>query len=441
MSTPSYAERLASKPAWSSGDGVSSPSSPQGQEPASLLARLAAPGELVVDHPDAEVPGLRQAGTLGEPGHAISLVKAEAERSLYYFNLVFMNGHTLMQPQPHQWYCDFLQGVPPFRKLLLAPRGTLKTTITEGMLLHFFIQPLGFNRYFPHGKIGYLSHDEGRSTRILLGSKGSDLSEEKLIHIRTIIENHALLRAFWPQCFWHDPTRQATAWNNQRLFLPRAEVFKEGSIETTGVGATITGDHFNVGIYDDLVDEKDRFSPGNMDRAYNWVHAVHFLLDDAEHAHEIFLGTHWTNNDIYVRMKREDVDLEHRTYSAIQNDGTPLWPQVYSKSALALIERKLIDAGKGDLYALNYLNDPRHSSIVSFDTGQLRYYTIDGDTVHIDDDPRDQALRLDYGSARPTAPTYPSGTKLTPEFYAQHREELKDGLRGMYFKGKVWDDQ
>ena len=424
-----YAERLVARPAWSG-------ELPPTQEPAQLLAQLAVPGELVVAHPGAEVPGLRQAGTLGEPGYAIALVKQEAERSLYYFNLVLMGGHTLMQIQPHQWYCDFLQAVPPFRKLLLAPRGTLKTTIAEGMLLHFFIQPLGANHYFPHGKIGYLHHDEGRSTRVLLGSKGSDLSEEKLIHVRTIIENNTMLRAFWPQCFWHDPGRQATAWNNQRLFLPRAEAFKEGSIETTGVGATITGDHFNVGLYDDLVAEQDRFSPGNMDRAYNWVHAAHFLLDDAEHAHEIFLGTHWTNNDIYVRMKREDVELEHRTYAAIQNSGQALWPEAYPLSALKLIEKRLIDSGKGDLYALNYLNDPRHASIVSFDAGQLRYFKIEGGVALIDDDPRDPALAQDFSPGRAIMPQYQPGTRLTPAFYHEHRQELKEGLKGMWLAHK-----
>lgn len=428
-----YAERLIARPSWSG-------ELPAPQEHPALLRQLAVPGELVVDHPDTELPGLRQAGTLGESSYAIALVKEAAERSLYYFNLVFMGGHTLMRPQPHQWYCDFLQATPPFHKLLLAPRGTLKTTITEGLLLHFFIQPLGANCYFPHGKIGYLNHDEGRSTRILFGSKGSDLSEDKLVYVRTLIETNTMLRAFWPQCFWHDPNRQATAWNNQRLFLPRQEPFVEGSIETTGVGATITGSHFNVGLYDDLVDEKDRFSPGNMDRAYAWVHAAHFLLDDAERAHKIFTGTHWTNNDIYVRMKREDLGLAHHTYSAIQQDGTPLWPEVYPLDELARRQQRLIDAGKSDLYALNYLNDPRHQSIVAFNAGQLRYFRIEQGMALIDDDPRDLALTQDFAPGRALMPQYQSGTRLTPAFYHEHRQELKDGLRGMWLKQKEWHD-
>lgn len=427
MERLTYAERLAARPA-----PLTPGLAPPPVDPTAALLALC-PEELVVEHPDADLPLLRQAGTLGEATSAIQLVKETAERNLYYFNLVFMGGHTLMQPQPHQQYCDFLQSVPPWRKLLLAPRGTLKTTITEGMLLHFFVQPMGANCYFPHGKIGYLNHNEGRSTRIMLGSKAVELSQEKLIHIRTIIEQNTLLRPFWPECFWHEPQRQATAWNNEHIFLPRREAFKEGSIETTGVGGTITGEHFNVIFCDDIVDEKDRFSPTTMDRAYAWLHAAHFLLDDRDHAHEIFLGTHWSNNDVYVRMKREDTELVHKTFSAIQQDGTPLWPEVFPLPVLQSIERKLADAGQADLYALNYLNDPHHLSIVAFDTSKLRYFRVDGDKIILDDDPRDHELSTDFTRRKVAAATYQRGQRMTPDFYRANRADLAGGLRAMYF--------
>jgi hypothetical protein len=401
----------------------------------------AGPDELVVEHAGAETPHVRQAGTLGEtqsPEGLVALVRQEAERSLYYFNLVFMGGHTLMVPHVQGRYCDFLQHTPPWKKLLLAPRGTLKTTITKGLILHMLIQPMGANIYFPHGKIGYLPHNEGTSTRILLASQGAKLSQDKLIELRTWIEMSELLRAFWPQCFWTDPRRQATAWNNERLFLPRRDIFKEATIETTGVDAKVTGSHYNVGLYDDLIGEEDRFSVATMERTYNWIAAVPALLDDREyHAHEIFLGTHWSNNDIYVRMKRDDIRLDHRTFSAIQEDGQALWPEIYPLEALKSIEADLIQRGKGDLYALNYLNDPHHSSIVAFNAGMLRYFRIEGDKVLLDDDPRDLALTLDFVQGQAGRSQIPVGTRLTPETYRQHRHELREGLKALYFKDRA----
>lgn len=400
-----------------------------------LAAQLLAdnPEEIIIDDPNAEIPHPRQAGTLGEETKLMNTVREQAEQSLFYFNLVFMGGHTLMQQKPQGIYCDFLQTSPPRRKLLLAPRGTLKTTITKGLVLHFFIQPLGHNIYFPHGRIGHLNHDEGRSTRVLLASKGSDLSSSKLIELRTWIEKNNMLRAFWPQCFWHDPSRQATAWNNEHIFLPREEIFKEGSIETSGVGATVTGSHFNAAVHDDLVDEKDRYSSTTMERAYSWFLASRFLLDDVERAQEYLLGTHWNNNDVYVKIKRDGLGITHQTYSAIQEDGSALWPEVFPLSTLEYTQKDLEDSGRGDLYALNYLNDPTHASIVAFDVGRLRFFTEDDEYYYIPDDMCDMELLEDYdkGGSRPKE--FLKGQKLTSEFYKQHREELAPDLRAMYF--------
>jgi len=402
------------------------------------------PEELIVEQPDAEVPMVRQAGTLGEvhgPGDLVQLVKETAEASLYYFNLTFMGGHTLMQPHVQGQYCAFLQSRESLRKLLLAPRGTLKTTMTKGLCVHMLIQPLGHNLYFPQGKIGYLPHDEGTSTRILLASQGAKLSQAKLIELRTHVETSTLLKAFWPQCFWTDPSRQATAWNNERLFFPRRDIFKEGTIETTGVDAKITGSHYNCAIYDDLIGEEDRFSTVTMDRVYNWIAAVPALFDDRERgALEYFLGTHWSNNDIYVRMKREDIRLAHRTFSAIQGDGSALWPEVFPAHVLREIEADLIKRGKGDLYALNYLNDPHHASIVAFDIGQLRFGRIEGNVLVIEDDPRDLVLNQDFRPGRRSALTYPPGSRLTPEFYHAHRTDLRDGLKGLWM-GKEYQER
>jgi hypothetical protein len=363
------------------------------------------------------------------------MVKSTAEHSLYFFNLVFMNGHTLMAPHVQGEYCAFLQShTGATRKLLLAPRGTLKTTITKGLCLHAIIQPLGNNLYFPGGRIGYLNHDEGTSTRILLGSQGAKLSQSKLIELRTHVETTPLLRAFWPQCFHHDPHRQATAWNNERLFFPRRDNFKEATIETTGVDAKITGSHYNMGIYDDLIGEEDRYSVTVMERVYNWLAAVPALFDDRERGSlEILLGTHWSNNDIYVRLKRDDPRLNHRTYSAIKEDGTALWPEVYPISVLNQIESDLIAKGKGDLYALNYLNDPHHASIVAFTAGMIRFFRIEGDTIIIEDDARDIALQHDFTSANQVM-NFPRGQPLTPAFYDTNHSALTEGLRGVWFK-------
>lgn len=387
---------------------------------------------LVVDH-SAHV---RQAGTLGEgPQTFVKQAKLLAERSLYAFSMIYMGGN-ILKPRPHGLFCNFLQDIPGRRKLLLAPRNHLKTTISKSLVLHLLIQPDGYNCYFPT-TMGSLSHTDGRSTRILLASKGADLSAQKLGSIKTWCESSQLLKATWPHVFWQNPEKQAPKWNQESLQFQRAEIFDQATVEIVGVGGVITGQHFNCHIHDDLVDEKDRFSPTTMERAYNWFHASRALFDGVETGVELVLGTHWANNDIYVRMIEHELDMDVMRFSALidTRTGQPfsqvddktkltdlpqyiqaLWPEgpSTSLSGLQKIRTDLIAAGKGDLFALNYLNDPLHSSIVDFDISQLRYFTKTDNTITFDSDPRDDTLRESYlNDASPRTNLYKQ--KLTPE--------------------------
>ena len=259
----------------------------------------------------------RQAGTLGEEPRAyIRQITQAAEHSLYYFYKVFVNG-SIARPVPHKLFCDFLQEVPSRRKLLMAPRDHLKTSISKALCLHFLVQPDRHNVYFPAG-MGSLAHTEGRSTRILFSSKAVDLSVQKLVFIRTWCETYAaLLHGFWPEVFWLEPAKQSGIWNNERLLFPRREIFDQPTIATTGVTGTITGQRFNVLLHDDIVDEKDRYSATTQERAYNWWISTRSLMDGQETSLELTIGTHRSNNDPYVRIERDQLDVEIRTYAAL----------------------------------------------------------------------------------------------------------------------------
>ena len=404
---------------------------------------LPPPGEFVMDtHGEA-----RQAGTLGEEPRAyVNYVRQCAQRSLYYFNKVFMGG-TILRPVPHKLFCDFLQVIPPRRKALLAPRDHLKTTLSMGIIPHALIQPDGDNCYFPEG-MGSLSHTEGRSTRILLGSKSVDLSEQKLGFIKNWCETHPLLHGFWPHCFWRDPEKESPVWNTQELLFPRKDIFKEHTLEITGVGGTITGKRYNIFIHDDLVDEKDRYSPTTMERCYNWLIASRALFDRQEVSLELILGTHWANNDVYVRIRRDRLNVAIRKYSALYDTTTgapysdlpdntpitalpshiqPLWPERYSRAALEQLRTDMVASGRKDIFILNYLNNPLHAGVVDFDLSQFRFYETTDGNVQFDADPRDEALERAYLLPHPGDSF--RGQRFTPTT----QRKLLSG-REMYFK-------
>ena len=392
---------------------------------------------------------VRQAGTLGEETQMIAMYRRRMETSLFSFNYTIMGGDNILQKTPHALFCDFLQAVPPKRKMLLAPRGHLKTTLAGGQALHFFVQPRGGNIYFPT-QLGALGHNDGRSTRILLSSKSLNLASDRLQKIKLLLETNKLFYGFWPHVFWERPEKQSRVWNNEEIVFQREDIFVEPSIKCIGVGGTITGYHFNVHMHDDLIDIRDRFSATTMKTAFDWFVASRALMDNIQESLEITTGTHWANNDLYTLIRENDQSVETRVYSALKRgsidvkngqvtlteDASPLWPQVFP---LSLIEQLAAPEpyGVGDLFPLCYLNDPYHSSVVDFDFRDLRFYTLQDDHVIYEHDERDIALQRVMGPVEyPFTEQIVKGQRFDGQGYERLREQLRDRSSKIYFNGR-----
>lgn len=393
----------------------------------------------------AEGDKVRQAGTVGEETKMIALYRKKMEQSLFVFNYTIMGGDNILQKVPHALFCDFLQSVPPKRKMLLAPRGHLKTTLSGGQALHFFIQPRGANLYFPIG-LGALNHNDGRSTRVLLSSKSLPLASDRLGKIKQMLEMNRLFYGFWPHVFYENPSKQSRVWNSEEITFQRDDIFVEPSIKCIGVGGTITGYHFNVHMHDDLIDIRDRFSPATMKSAFDWFIASRMLMEGQNDALEITTGTHWANNDIYTLIRENDPSVSTRVYSALlrgtiekgvlSEDARALWPQVFP---LADIERLAQPEpyGVGDLFPLCYLNDPYHSSVVDFSSIDLRYYDIQDDHIMYESDERDVALNKVFGPTQlPEMQQFVYGQPFNKEGYELLRERLRDRASKIYFNGR-----
>ncbi len=388
---------------------------------------------------------VHQAGTLGEETKMIHLYRQKMQRSLFTFNYTIMGGDNLLQQVPHGLFCDFLQAVPPRRKMLLAPRGHLKTTLAGGQCLHFFIQPGGENIYFAK-QLGALSHNEGRSTRVLLSSKSLDLASDRLQKLKLLLETNKLFYGFWPHIFYENPSKQSRVWNNEEIVFQRDDIFVEPSIKCIGVGGTITGYHFNVHMHDDLIDIRDRASPTTMKTAFDWFVASRALLDNIQDSLEITTGTHWANNDVYTLIRENDQSVETRVYSCLLRgsfnknqlspDAAPLWPQVFP---LSLIEQLAQPEpyGVGDLFPLCYLNDPYHANVVDFDSHDLRWYDLEQDTLTFEHDERDGILNRTFGQVEhPFMQNLVRGHAFDKVGYGLLREQLRDRSSKIYFNGR-----
>src|SRR5690348_4368334 len=230
--------------------------------PQPVLSRKQLQKEVVIDTKTGEP---HQAGA--DPYHVewIKETKEQAEQSLFVFCKAII-GFSRLTPALHLGVCDWLQHIPPYRKLYLLPRDHLKTSIARGLMLHLLIQPKTSNAYFPGcTEIGCPSpldcarpehRFEGRETRILYAGETADNADKQLSWAMATAQSNKLLRAFWPNVFWEDPNKESQKWSSKALLFKRTKIFPEASIESIGVGGAVTGRHYNVLIKDDIATKK-----------------------------------------------------------------------------------------------------------------------------------------------------------------------------------------
>lgn len=340
--------------------------------------------ELVIDK-NGEV---RQAGS-DRAGAFVVDFRRRAERSLYFFGKTVM-GYDLLSKSLHLPECNRLQQTPPYRKLTLFPRGHFKTTILKALCVHICIQsgkPLDDgtfdNVYFPRGIIGTPA-PLGTDTRILLASKTSGLAQSTLAEIMMNIEGNELLTALWPHCFWED-TKQARWWNQERLVLPRKATHKEATIETVGVGGQITGYHFNVHIFDDLIDIESANSPTIMFKTLEWWKASRALMHDRDRSLEFIVGTRWAVSDLYDWIIKNDPSVEPHVRAIIE-DGEPILPEMFTLDMIAQMQRE-----DPALFPLLYMNSATDRSLTDFDMERVRDYIISDGKIIFDESTDDLA--------------------------------------------------
>jgi len=394
--------------------------------------------ELIIDNSTGAVD--EQASIEAGAGSLINF-KRSAEANLWFFGR-YVLGYNLLTKTLHLDVANFIQTIPPYRKLLLLPRNHYKSTLSRAFAIHLLIQPDGRNVYFPNGFPHKKYTSDGRMTRILLASKTSDLAQLNLGEIAQVLERNPMLKMLWPHCFWDDPRRavrsgDCPAWNNATISIRRPEVIREGSIETIGVGGVRTGYHFDVNIHDDLIDIKDRNSSAEMNSAIEWHSASRAFLQDEDHNLEFILGTHWAVNDLYTNIIENDATVEPYVRAIVEN-GKPILPEAYNMLQIERMKRPRPE-GYGNLFPLLFMNDAYDPELVDFDMSMLRTFRIEDGCIVFEEDERDMILRGDY-SLDDTITTVTSagdrweGQRLTPTALRDMTDELKGRNEYLNFK-------
>jgi len=351
----------------------------------------------------------RQAGADSQEGEFIRKFRDKAEKSLFLFCKGVL-GRTFLTKRLHKPVCEFLQKVPPFRKLVLMPRAHAKTAIVSGGLpLHIIIQPAATNIYFP----GL----EGSECRIMLAGENMRMAKKNLRVLEEIHTGNKLFRALWPQRCWSEPRRQSKTWNQDALIFPRENEWPDPTIWALGVDGAVTGSRPNIMIKDDLVSIEAANSDVVMESAIEWHKASRALLDtytleSGLQSLEFIIGTRWSVYDLYSYIQDNDPSVEviDEAYHRIISDGQILWPEKHSKESIEQLHKEY-----GAMFYLLFLNSVADPELVDFDLSMIRDFRIEGGKVIFDEDERDGRLRerFEKFSDGPAPPQITRGQRLT----------------------------
>ena len=331
---------------------------------------------------------VRQAGSTDFNSRFIKLLKKKAETDLFFFAKSIL-GLDRMTPHLHKEVCAFIQKIPPYRKLILLPRDTFKSTIVAKALpVHKFIQPKEHNVYWP-------GHD-GLETKILLTCETVHHASKHIQWIEIHFQRNRLLRGLWPEKCWENPKRDARKWNSELFYLPRELHFEQSdpTMQGIGVGGAITGAHVTDLINDDLISLEAAQSETVMDRAEEWQVVSRALMEDQDISQEFTIGTHWAVNDLYVRMQQRDPTLAVYKRALVEN-GRTIFPEEFTMARIEQMKDEF-----GFMFPLLYMNNPKDSKLTDFQESDIRTYRWDGDSMVFDADDRDSKI-LDLISPKP----------------------------------------
>ena len=274
-------------------------------------------------------------------------------------------GYENLQPF-HNDLCNFSQDNRNKKRLILLPRGHLKSTIeTVGYSLWRLAQNPGL--------------------RILLANATAPMAEMFLRQIKNHLKNNKRFISLFG-----DITKGADKWTDAaiRLKMIAATDPKENTITAFGIGGNLVSQHYDLMIYDDLVNRDNVHTADRIADVHQFYVDAQDLVDDPLKTEQIMIGTRWHEEDLYgtildpdnqekdewAVMKREAVEGD---YEIVRNSrgklcisgGTVLYPFKYPRQAL---NRLLRSKGPSD-FSAQYLNDPipKGQSIFKYD---FNYY-------------------------------------------------------------------
>ena len=229
------------------------------------------------------------------------VIMAELGRNDLYFFIIYILGRKDMAE--HNWYFERIREVQkePDGHLDLWARGFCKTSIiTHGMSIWDIIRN-------PETTIGIVSWSRRAAIDIVKA-------------IKTELESNELLKELYPDVLYDNPETQSPRWSDERgLIVKRKSNKREATIEGTGLDTQLTGRHFDILCYDDIVSVNNVTSNEVIQNTTNALLTSFNLV--SRNGRKRFIGTRYHAVDTYDYLIKNKIVIP-RIYPATV-DGTP----------------------------------------------------------------------------------------------------------------------
>lgn len=200
-----------------------------------------------------------------------------------------------------------------------------------------------------------------------------------LRQIKAEFETNETLKALFPDILFSNPERDAPKWSEDAgIIVKRHSPTKESTVEAWGlVDGQPTGAHFNVRIYDDVIERGAVNTPEMIQQATEaWEHSIN--LGVSEGGRERYIGTRYSLMDTYHTILERGA-AKPRIYPST-DDGTETGkPVLFSPEEHEKRRRAMSKA----IFASQMLQKPVSKGTATFDINHLRFAEIRPKTVNI----------------------------------------------------------
>lgn len=290
---------------------------------------------------------------------SIPLARQALSNNLWKFNRYILKVEEGKDKVPlapfHRELTDFVSKNPQKKKLVLVPRGHLKSTlVTVGYsLMKLLANP---------------------SIRILIANATYNLACSFLTDIKRQLKFNEQIHMVWG-----DLSRNPEKWSENEVMLHLMKQSfgrKEPNITAMGVESNLTSQHYDLIIFDDLVNEKLINTQEQIDKTINFYkEALNLLEPDGEC---IIVGTRFHDSDLYGWIMDNDnnvlSDFEIMVKKAFEGDLDGECELLFPRKFTVKHLKRLRDQLGPYIFSSQYLNDCIPSESADFKKDWFRYY-------------------------------------------------------------------